>query len=573
MFSTQRRPAAGPAAVGRPARRFPALLLVIGVASLLPGGPARALDDQWYVGVGGGAALLRPDAVDPALDADEAPRPAATLFVGRDLDELTSLQLQLYGLGEAELDGGATVDYRGGDASILYRFFDSRDRAPRGTVFGASLYGRFGLGVMQRDTDVALESDADVNFGAGAGIELYLTRYLALRAEGLFHDRDAGSAQLSLVARFGGVRRLPPPPAAPTPAPVAAPPASIPAPDPAPSTDPRADPLASPDPAALPGTPGLPSGDTGARTTIPDTATTGPGADPSALPDPATLPETLNLPRDGTGVPATAPDTATTDLRAGPSAPPDPATLPETPSLPRDGTTAPGSAASGTADGASADRASAPGAASLPTTPGAPPSAPAGAGTSGRDVPIELPTLPPGTDPVDAATPPPAPSPIPAPTSSPDAATAPAGNGDADGDGVADDADVCPRSAPGFPVRENGCALLDGVLSGLRFVPGTAELETGAEAQLDYLANLLEEYPAARVELLAHTDDAGSVREQSILTRARLRTIGTYLVQQRGIRANRLVLRSFGGTRPLYDNRSEEGREGNNRIEIFENAN
>ena len=144
--------------------------------------------------------------------------------------------------------------------------------------------------------------------------------------------------------------------------------------------------------------------------------------------------------------------------------------------------------------------------------------------------------------------------------------------GDADGDGVADAADACPRSARGFPVRDDGCALLDGVLNGLIFRPGTAELEPGGTAQLDHLAGLLAAYPAARIKLHAHTDDAGTVREQSILSRARLRTIGVYLVQRHGVRANRLVLRSFGGIRPLHDNASEEGRRLNNRIEVLEDT-
>ena len=437
---------------------------------LAASGGARALDDQWYVGLGGGAALLRPDAVDPGLDADEEAVPAGTLFVGRDLDERTSVQLQLHGLGEVEFEDGRSASYAGGDASVLYRFFDSRDRAPRGTVFGASLYGRFGLGFLRRDTDVALEGDADVNFGAGAGLELYLTPNVALRAEGLFHDRDAGSAGVSVVTRFGGRGRALP-----------SPPANVPSTAPVTSSGPA--------PGDLP------------------------------PPDPSTLPETLSLPRGG-GAPGAVPGT-----------PPD--------------------AASGTAP------ARAPGAA--PRAPSAPPSAPAGAGSAGRDAPIDLPTLPSGTGvPVPDA---------PAPSPPPDSGA----GGDADGDGVADGADTCPSSSPGYPVRGNGCALLDGVLSGLTFVDGTAELAPGAERQLDYLANLLEEYPAARIELLAHTDDAGTVREQSILTRARLRTVGTYLVG-RGIRANRLVLRSFGGTRPLHDNRSADGRAGNNRIEIIENA-
>ena len=500
-----------------------------GAALLAASGGARALDDQWYVGIGGGAALLRPDAVDAGLDADEEPIPSGTLFVGRDLDERTSVQLQLHGLGEAEFEDGRSVTYAGGDASVLYRFFDSRDRAPRGTVFGASLYGRFGLGFLERDTDVALEGDADVNFGAGAGLELYLTRNLALRAEGLFHDRDAGSAGVSLVARFGGgSRALPPPPAnAPpaVPAPSSAPPAS------APDTN---APSATPDAAAAPPPPS-------AAPTVP-----GPAPRDPSPPDPSTLPETLTLPRDGSGVPGAAPGSV-------PGA-------------------SPGSASETSSDASSA-----------------PLSAPAGAGSSTREAPIDLPTLPPGSGvptpdapsfegtvpdasggvPVEAA---PSGSPIaPPPASTPTSPPASGAPGDADGDGVADDADTCSNSSRGYPVRDNGCALLDGVLSGLTFVDGTAELAPGAELQLDYLANLLQEFPAARVELLAHTDDAGTVREQSILTRARLRTIGTYLVG-RGIRSNRLVLRSFGGTRPLYDNRSAEGRAGNNRIEIIENA-
>jgi OOP family OmpA-OmpF porin len=140
---------------------------------------------------------------------------------------------------------------------------------------------------------------------------------------------------------------------------------------------------------------------------------------------------------------------------------------------------------------------------------------------------------------------------------------------DNDGDGIPNTLDKCTDSQAGYPVRDNGCPLFDGVLSGVKFVDGTSELLAGATVQLDYLANLLKEYPDARVELLAHTDSRGDVREQSILTRARLRTVGTYLIGQ-GISANTMILRSFGGSRPLYDNATAEGRQRNNRIEVIE---
>lgn len=142
---------------------------------------------------------------------------------------------------------------------------------------------------------------------------------------------------------------------------------------------------------------------------------------------------------------------------------------------------------------------------------------------------------------------------------------------DQDSDGVPDANDLCPSSTPGYPVRANGCPLFDGVLAGVRFEPASAELMPGSEVQLDYLVDLLvNKFPGARIELHSHTDDAGDDRSQAILTRARLKTMGSYLVN-RGVRSNLLVLRSFGGSRPLYDNVSQEGRDSNNRIEVIEN--
>ena len=407
-------------------RSVPVAALAALVAAAVPLAPApvaaQQLGGQWYAGLGGGAAKLEPNS-DVGLDVDENAGTAATVFLGRDLDARSSVQLQLYGLGEAEFDGGETVDYLAGDAAVLYRFFDTRDRAIGPRALNLAVYGRFGLGFMERDTDASLEDDSPVWFGAGAGVELGLGRRAALRLEGLYHDTDAGSALLSVLVRFGGRGAVPSPAPSSPGAPLDAPPG--------------------------------PLGDS--PTTAADTA--GTAAPPTGVAD------------DGpTGLPADAP-------------------------------------------------------ADLP------------AGTGGTDAP---------------------------------AARAPVAD-DADGDGVTDADDVCPGSTPGFPVRDNGCALLDGVLSGVRFVDGEAELVPGATDQLDYLAGVLSEFPAARVELHAHTDDFETPREQAILTRARLRTVGTYLVG-RGVSANRLVLRSFGGARPIADNATAEGRAENNRIEVLENV-
>ena len=146
----------------------------------------------------------------------------------------------------------------------------------------------------------------------------------------------------------------------------------------------------------------------------------------------------------------------------------------------------------------------------------------------------------------------------------------PQGVADADRDGVPDDVDSCLSSTRGYPVRENGCPLFDGVLSGVRFVEASTALTSESTAQLDFLVDMLaNKHPSARIELHSHTDNEGDVRSQAILTRGRLKTIGMYLVDG-GISANRIVLRSFGGSRPLFDNNTAEGRASNNRIEILE---
>ena len=168
---------------------------------------AQALDDQWYVGIGGGISNLTPNPEDDAVDRLDEDGAVGTLFLGRDFDNRSSGQLQLFSLGEIDFDNGESITYSGVEAALLYRFYDTRDNQRGDGVFGASIYGRFGLGFINRDTDVDLTNEADVYFGAGAGVETYFTNNLGLRAEFQYFDSDAVGGTLSVVGRFGGLRR------------------------------------------------------------------------------------------------------------------------------------------------------------------------------------------------------------------------------------------------------------------------------------------------------------------------------------------------------------------------------
>jgi len=170
-------------------------------------GGAEALDSEWYVGAGVGAALFDPEPLDVAIDTISGGDTAVSgsFLFGRDFGNLSSLQLQGYALGEAELSNGQTIDYSALEAAVLYRFFDTRDLQLVPGAFGLSLYGRVGLGLINRDlgSELPLEVDSDFYFGGGIGTELYLGP-VALRAEYSILDRDVQLASLGLVFRFGG---------------------------------------------------------------------------------------------------------------------------------------------------------------------------------------------------------------------------------------------------------------------------------------------------------------------------------------------------------------------------------
>ncbi len=366
---------------------------------------AFALEDEWYIGLGGGGSWLVPNPVVPGIDDDENSASYGTFLLGKDFSTLNSVQFQLHSLGETELTNGDTVEYSAADLSVLYRLYDTRDGGLDADAFGVALYGRAGIGFIDRNvgSELELKNDSQFYFGGGLGAEFFLYGPLSLRLELLFLDVDAQLGSLSLQYRFGGKRA---------------------------------------------GRPAIPA------------------ASPVQRP--------------------------ATETSPGPtSTPPNPANQ-------------------------------------SPATP-----AP---GATGGVITPQQPSI--------AAQ-------------------------DSDADGVADAADECPQSRAGYPVRPNGCPLLDGVLAGVSFDDRSGTLKSQSFEQLDYLANLLKRFPQARIQIFAHTDSRGTPRDQAVVTRARLRSIGTYLIRQ-GVSANRLVLRSLGGQNPLYDNATQAGRDANNRIEILE---
>ncbi len=145
---------------------------------------------------------------------------------------------------------------------------------------------------------------------------------------------------------------------------------------------------------------------------------------------------------------------------------------------------------------------------------------------------------------------------------------------DTDGDGIQDMLDKCPNEKEiiNFYQDEDGCpderpeAIRDGVLQGIDFMPGTADLLATSDTILVHLAFKLKAFLGTEIEIQAHLDDRAGPRAKE-LTEARAEAVADAL-NKLGIDLRRMKRTGYGYSRPLVPNRTAKGRAANRRIEI-----
>jgi outer membrane protein OmpA-like peptidoglycan-associated protein len=108
-------------------------------------------------------------------------------------------------------------------------------------------------------------------------------------------------------------------------------------------------------------------------------------------------------------------------------------------------------------------------------------------------------------------------------------------------------------------------------MQNLNFVPNTARLLPGEESRLDRIADMLRMFIGDQefaVLVEGHTARIGRVEGELELSIARAVAIVDALAA-RGIPRQTFTYRGFGGTIPVADNSTEEGRAKNRRVEIL----
>lgn len=148
---------------------------------------------------------------------------------------------------------------------------------------------------------------------------------------------------------------------------------------------------------------------------------------------------------------------------------------------------------------------------------------------------------------------------------------------DSDADGYIGEADQCP-DAPETPndfEDDDGCpdevpdevAQFTGVVEGVSFQTGSANLLRGSFSVLDRAVRVLEDHPSLRLEIRGHTDSSGNPRRNLRLSEDRADTVRRYLIS-RGIERSRLESVGVGDEEPIADNSTRSGRARNRRTEF-----
>ncbi|TFW33378.1 OmpA family protein [Massilia horti] len=121
----------------------------------------------------------------------------------------------------------------------------------------------------------------------------------------------------------------------------------------------------------------------------------------------------------------------------------------------------------------------------------------------------------------------------------------------------------------GLRVAASEQGMLDAALADriIEFESGKATLTDSGKAILDQMSVALLRLKDKRVEVIGHTDNAGSHAGNMSLSQARAEAVKAYVVG-RGVKPELVAVSGEGPDRPVADNRTAEGRARNRRIEF-----
>lgn len=121
---------------------------------------------------------------------------------------------------------------------------------------------------------------------------------------------------------------------------------------------------------------------------------------------------------------------------------------------------------------------------------------------------------------------------------------------------------VITADAMAAAIEKDGFVALD-----VHFATGKADILQESRPLISEIVTMLSKHSSLRVGVEGHTDNTGSPATNKALSQARARSVVDAIVAA-GISRDRLDPVGFGQDRPIADNRTEEGRAKNRRVEV-----
>lgn len=104
-------------------------------------------------------------------------------------------------------------------------------------------------------------------------------------------------------------------------------------------------------------------------------------------------------------------------------------------------------------------------------------------------------------------------------------------------------------------------------LSDIQFDTDSHVITKASYDNLEKVVEVMMLEPEIQLMVKAHTDDRGTTKHNQDLSEKRAKSVKDYLISN-GISKNRIQCLGFGNTQPIEDNKSEEGRARNRRVEF-----